>query len=164
TQQLGVKPDIQLPSFTEHMEIGEEFNENHLPWDSIQPIEHKNYDPAREKDIASINKRSLERRLKNPKYEILLKNIKKFNDYKKRKEISLNEKKRWAEYLAEKKMLEANEKYIKQISGDEEDEDDGGKKADILLDEAVEILADYIDLKNSSKKIALGKKKTENKL
>ena len=142
TQQLGVKPDIKLPSFTEHMEIGEEFNENHLPWDSIEKIDHKYYDHKLETVIDDIKERSVARRLKNPKYKILLQNIKKFNDYRKRKNISLNEKKRWAEYLAEKKMLDANEKYIKQISG----EDDEGKKekTDLLLDESIKILADYI--------------------
>ena len=157
TQQLGVKPDIKLPSFTEHMEIGEEFNENHLPWDSIDKIEHKNYDHKLETVIADIKKRSVARRMKNPKYKILLQNIKKFNDYKKRKKISLNEKKRWAEYLAEKKMLDANEKYIKQISG-EEDGDNKKKKTDLLLDEAVQILTDYIFLVDGSK-VAMNKKK-----
>ena len=157
TQELGVKPDIELPSFTEHMKIGEEFNENHLPWDSIDEIEHKYYDQKLAPILNDIKKLSVQRRLKNPKYKILLQNIKVFNDYKKRKNISLNEKKRWAEYLAEKKMLDANEKYIKQISN----EDSGGEKkgqTDLLLDEAVKILSDYIYLTDNSK-IALNKKK-----
>jgi len=156
TQQLGVKPDIELPSFTEYMEIGEEFNENHLPWDSIDKIDHKDYDHKLETVIEDIKKRSVARRLKNPKYKILLQNIKKFNDYRKRKNISLNEKKRWTEYLAERKMLDANEKYIKQIS--DEDGEEKTEKTDILLDEAIDILADYIFLKDNSK-VALGKKK-----
>jgi hypothetical protein len=54
-------------------------------------------------------------------------------------------------------MLDANEKYIKQISGDE-DENTQNNKNDLLLDEAVHILADYISLVDSSK-IALSKKK-----
>jgi carboxyl-terminal processing protease len=156
TQQLGVKPDIKLPSFTEHMKIGEEFNENHLPWDSIEKVEHKYYDSKLGKVLDDIKKRSVERRLKNPKYKILLQNIKTFNDYKKRKTISLNEKKRWTEYLAEKKMLDANEKYIKQISS--EDSDEKKEKADLLLDESIKILIDYIYLKDNLK-VALGKKK-----
>ncbi len=156
TQQLGVKPDIELPSFTEYMEIGEEFNENHLPWDSIEKIDHKYYDQKLATVIDDIKERSVARRLKNPKYKILLQNIKKFNEYRKRKNISLNEKKRWAEYLAEKKMLEANEKYIKQISG--EDDEEKKEKTDLLLDESVKILADYIYLKDNSK-VALTKKK-----
>ena len=157
TQELGVKPDIKLPSFTEHMEIGEEFNENHLPWDSIEKLEHKYYDQKLATVLDDIKKRSNERLGKNPKYKVLLDNIKKFNDYKKRKELSLNEKKRWAEYLAEKKMLDANEKYIKQISGEEGDAEKKGK-TDILLDEAVKILSDYIELKDSSK-VAISKQK-----
>lgn len=157
TQELGVKPDIKLPSFTEHMKIGEEFNENHLPWDSIDEIEHKYYDPKLKIVLNDIKKRSVQRRLKNPKYKILLQNIKTFNDYKKRKNISLNEKKRWTEYLAEKKMLDANEKYIKQISNEDSD-NDKKEKTDLLLDEAVKILSDYIYLTDNSK-IALNKKK-----
>ena len=157
TQELGVKPDIMLPSFTEHMEIGEVFNENHLPWDSIDKLDHKYYELELKTFLSDIKKRSIKRRLNNPKYTILLKNIKTFNDYKKRKSISLNEKKRWAQYLTEKKMLDANEKYIKQISGNEDDDEKKGK-TDLLLDEAVQILADYIYLKDSSK-VALIKKK-----
>ena len=157
TQQLGVKPDIELPSFTEYMEIGEEFNENHLPWDSIEEVEHKDYNQNLNKIVNQIKKLSVARRQKNPKYKILLQNIQKFNDYKKRKKISLNEKKRWAEYLAEKKMLEANEKYIKQISGEDEkgDKKDEDKKSDLLLDEAVDIMADYIDFKKNAAKVAM---------
>ena len=155
TQELGVKPDIMLPSFTEYMKIGEEFNENHLPWDSIEKIEHKYYDHKLETVLDNIKKRSAARRLQNPKYKVLLKNIKKFNDYKKRKSISLNEKKRWMEYLAEKKMLDANEKYIKQISDDPNDGKKG--KTDLLLNEAVKILVDYIALINNPQ-MALKKK------
>ena len=161
TQQLGVKPDIKLPSFTEYMEIGEEFNENHLPWDHIGQVEHKNYNSKMKETIDELKKRSIARRQINPKYKVLLQNIKTFNDYKKRKSISLNEKKRWAEYLAEKKMLDANEKYIKQISDDDEGDNDNGKdaKSDLLLDEAINILVDYIDHEDLCKRIALSKKK-----
>ena len=66
----------------------------------------------------------------------------------------MNEKKRWAEYLAEKKMLDANEKYIKQISS----ETSGGEKkekTDLLLDEAVKIFIrlylSHRQFKNSTK-------------
>ena len=156
TQKLGVKPDIKLPSFTEHMEIGEEFYENHLPWHSIEKVDHKYYNQKLETFLDDLKKRSLARRLKNPKYKILLQNIKKFNNYKKRKKISLNEKKRWSEYLVEKKMLDANEKYIKQLSGEDGNEEKDVKK-DILLNEAVKILSDYISLKANSK-VALNKK------
>ena len=150
TQELGVKPDIKLSSFTENMEIGEKFNDNHLPWDSIEKLDHKYYDLKLATVLDDIKKRSKERLSKNPKYKVLLDNIKKFNDYKKRKKLSLNEKKRWAEYLAEKKMLDANEKYIKRISG-EEGAAEKKEKTDILLDESVKILSDYIELKDNSK-------------
>jgi carboxyl-terminal processing protease len=162
TQELGVKPDIELPSFTEHMEIGEEFSENHLPWDSIDAVGHTDYDKDLPKFVSVLKKRSKERRIKDPKYKILLQNIKTFDDYKKRKTISLNEKKRWAEYLNEKKMLDANEEYLKKISGEENGEANAeeNKTSDLLLDEALKILVDYIDLKKTElDKVVLNKKK-----
>jgi hypothetical protein len=144
------------------MEIGEEFSDNHLPWDSIDAVEHSDYEKNLTETISVLKKLSEERRDKDPKYKILLKNIKTFDDYKKRKAISLNEKKRWAEYLDEKKMLDANEEYIKKISGENktEEEKEKEKESDLLLDEALKILVDYIDVKKTElDKVALNKKK-----
>ena len=42
-QQLGITPDIQLPSLTEELEIGEMFMDNHLPWDTIKPVEERTH-------------------------------------------------------------------------------------------------------------------------
>jgi carboxyl-terminal processing protease len=121
TQQLGVVPDIILPSFTEYMEIGELFNDNHLPWDAINQVPHDNYDKDLDQFVRETKRRSADRLKTNPEFKVLKKNIQLFNKYKKRTQISLNEKKRWAEYLEEKKILDANQKFMKNISGNDDD-------------------------------------------
>jgi carboxyl-terminal processing protease len=145
TQQLGVVPDIILPSFTEYMEIGELFNDNHLPWDAINQVPHDNYDKDLDRFVREAKRRSADRLKQNPEFKVLKKNIQLFNKYKKRTQISLNEKKRWAEYLEEKKILEANQKFMKNISGN----DDGAKEkdSDFYIDESINILRDYVDFK-----------------
>ncbi|QSH42319.1 carboxy terminal-processing peptidase [Lentisphaerota bacterium ZTH] len=150
TQQLGVVPDIKLPSFTEYMEIGELYNDNHLPWDAINEVPHDFYDKKISSEIKTVKEWSKERLSKSPEYKVLLKNLKMFNKYKKRKEISLNEKERWGEYLQEKKMRDANEKYLSQLT-DTADDDKKDKDKDFYLNEAIHILTDYIDVKKNKK-------------
>jgi carboxyl-terminal processing protease len=145
TQQLGVVPDIILPSFTEYMEIGELFNDNHLPWDAINQVPHDNYDKDLDQFVRETKRRSADRLKTNPEFKVLKKNIQLFNKYKKRTQISLNEKKRWAEYLEEKKILDANQKFMKNISGN--DDDTKEKDSDFYIDESINILKDYVDLK-----------------
>ncbi|MBR2912021.1 MAG: PDZ domain-containing protein, partial [Lentisphaeria bacterium] len=37
-QQLGITPDIKLPSLTEELKMGEMFLDHHLPWDKIRAV------------------------------------------------------------------------------------------------------------------------------
>ncbi|MCP4100828.1 MAG: PDZ domain-containing protein [Lentisphaerae bacterium] len=150
TQQLGIVPDIKLPSFTEYMEIGELYNDNHLPWDAINEVPHDFFDKKINSELKTVKEWSKERLDKSPEYKVLLKNLKMFNKYKKRKEISLNEKDRWSEYLHEKKMRDANEKFLNQIS-DATAEEDKDKDKDFYLNESIHILTDYIDIRRNKK-------------
>ena len=43
TQHKGVVPDIKLPTFFDHDELGESSYEHALPWDTIHPVPHRNY-------------------------------------------------------------------------------------------------------------------------
>ncbi len=38
TQYKGVEPDIVLPSLFQHLESGEQYLDNSLPWDQVEPI------------------------------------------------------------------------------------------------------------------------------
>ncbi len=147
TQQLGVVPDIVLPSLTEYMEIGESFNNNHLPWDFIDPVPHAVFDNDFDKHIAEVKTKSEARVGKSPDFKKLAESIELFKKYKDRKSFSLNEKKRWAEYEKEKKAADDQEKIYLEAA-DQNDKD--SVKFDPVADEAVRILFDYTQLAKTS--------------
>jgi carboxyl-terminal processing protease len=140
TQQLGVVPDIVLPSMTEHMDIGESFNDNHLPWDSIDAVKHDVYDNNLDQHLVTLKEKSEKRIAKSTDFKKLLESIELFKRYKNRKSFSLNEEKRWAEYKKEQQAAEAQEKIYLEAS---EQSEKNSAKFDPVADEAVRVLYDY---------------------
>ena len=137
------------------MKVGELFNDNHLPWDAIKEVPHDIYDKNLEKDLPELKKNSAARIKNDVKYKVLKENIDLFNKYKDRTTVSLNEEKRWAEYLKEKKVFDEQEKLLPQ----EERSDSKKEKpeeTDFLIDESINILYDYI--KSSGKTISIAQK------
>ncbi|MBE6389182.1 MAG: PDZ domain-containing protein [Lentisphaerae bacterium] len=135
-QQLGISPDIQLPSLTEEMKVGEIFLDNHLPWDSIAPVTGKKWDTELDKKIAVLKKKSDARIAADRDYQAFIRQIELFRSVRDRKSISLNENKRYAEYRREKEISEEADRLFT--------EGDSGKKnnRDVVLEEAVNIAAD----------------------
>lgn len=143
TQQLGVRPDIQLPSFTELLEIGEVYNDYHLPWDEIKPAAYRTFDPALPGRIPELQQRSLARRAGDPKYQAFLKRIDFFQELQERKSITLNEETRFAQYEAEKKF---NDETQALLSGDTDKDSEKNKQEDPALIETLQIAADLVEL------------------
>ncbi len=144
TQQLGIAPDIVMPSMTEHMEIGEMYNDNHLPWDYIDPVPHDIYDANLDKCIEPLKAKSEARTKESPEFRKLLENIEIFKKYRDRTSVSLNEDKRWTEYTKEKQMIEEQENVYREAA--EQQEQDKQQKFDPVAKEAVNILYDYTQM------------------
>ena len=142
-QQLGIAPDVTLPSLTEEMDAGEMFLDNHLPWDQVKPVKRLSFDPALGKKAARIRAISAARIKQDPQYAKLLKYIEIYRRTKKRKVLSLNEEKRWQDYRRERQATEAAEKLFEHRS---ESGNDSKEKYDPVLDEAVRIAADLFRL------------------
>jgi len=106
-QQMGIKPDIQLPSFSESMEVGEMFSKNHLPWDAVSAT---NYTPAAPKlspaETVRLRNASQERVNHSPEFRRIMERAKQFEQNRKRNRLSLNEEQRWQDYLREKSLEE----------------------------------------------------------
>lgn len=143
TQIKGVTPDIIFPSFTDCMDIGEVFLEHALPWDTIPAVKYERCDKI-SGILNELKQKSEKRRNESADFKLLLKDIERFDRIRKNKKISLNEAKRWTEYLDEKKLLEQQETLMKLEEGDSETKDKKTEKKDIFLDEAVNILSDMI--------------------
>ena len=149
-QQLGIEPDIQLPSLTEQMEIGEMFMDNHLPWDSIKPVRREMVNPGLPALLPALKAASEKRIAADPEYQTLLRRIDLFKRYKDRKEVSLNEAKRWKEYREEKEIQEASERLYEEQAGISGKSD--AAKFDPVLTEAVRIAGDLCAAETARRK------------
>jgi carboxyl-terminal processing protease len=148
TQVKGVVPDLQFPSFTDHMELGEASLPHVLPWDCIEPMT-----ASREVDVAPLLpelKARFEARLQaDPEFADLRADIARFAERRKLKELPLSiearrafqkEEERWA-----KKMREPSRRR-KAHAGAGDPKANGEAPPDLVLDETVRVMADLIAL------------------
>ena len=151
TQNLGVVPDIEYPSFVNANEFGESSDPTSLPWDQIKPTNFEKF-----KDLSRILpelvKSSMFRQSNDADFLYLNDEIDEYNLSKEKKYVSLNEMVRLKEKEIEEerefqrenirrkkkglKLLEKNE-----VPSDEEEED-----SDPFLKESALIVADMIKL------------------
>lgn len=149
-QQLGVRPDIVLPSLTEPLEVGEIFSSNHLPWDSIPAQSYRICDPDMEKILPQIRQQSEVRIGKDPEYRKLLKRQKRLQDQLAAKAVSLNEEKRWQEYLADRNLGVAEDQQEEELADSRRNKKKNA--ADPVLHESEQIAIDYYRFKKSTPK------------
>ncbi|QBH96193.1 carboxy terminal-processing peptidase [Limnobaculum zhutongyuii] len=154
TQRKGVTPDIIMPTGIDPVETGESFEDNALPWDSVDkatysllgdesryiPILKKNYD---------------ERIAKDPEFQFIMQDIARYKANKdKRATISLNYAKREKESSEDdairlKRINDRLEREGKSKLKSLEDLPKDYKEADPYLDETVLIAVDLADLEKN---------------
>ncbi len=146
TQNLGVEPDIELPSLYDKHEYGESSKPSALPWDKIQSTEYQKYGNLN-KYIPELEKKHKLRIEKDPQYEFVKQDIEEYKETKAKKTFSLNEEVRKAEKeKAEKRKKEreeAKKSNLKLIKKDEV-EIESELLDDFDLKETGNILADFI--------------------
>ena len=139
-QQLGIRSDVKIPSITEEMKAGEMFLDNHLPWDNIEPVNRNRFVPDLKQKIAVLQKKSAARIAASPEFKVLGKRIAAYRGLRKKNSVSLNENKRWKDYLQEKAAADAEEKEM-GLSEEAKKE-----KLDPAAKEAAAIAADLYEL------------------
>ena len=139
-QQLGIRSDVQIPSVSEAMKVGELYMDNHLPWDNIDPVSRARFIPRLEEKIALLKKNSAARIEASPEFRSLIRRIKVYRDHRKKNSVSLNEEKRWKDYQQEKLIADAEEKELGLKDEKKKDVPDVG------LREAAAIAVDLHDL------------------
>ncbi|EPK5052085.1 carboxy terminal-processing peptidase [Klebsiella pneumoniae] len=90
TQRKGVTPDIMMPTGNEDRETGEQYEDNALPWDSINAATY-----VKSGDLTPFGpellKRHDERIAQDPEFQYIMKDIARYNAMKdKRNIVSLN--------------------------------------------------------------------------
>jgi len=161
TQRRGVTPDIIFPSYTDAMDIGEEYLEHALPWDQVPPAKY-----TASQDLAprveELRHRSAERRADSPAFRALDERIALFRRLRSEKAISLNEERRWASYLEEKRMQEEQQRLIKlePDGGAQDKKPESTANPDLFLDESLAIMVDLLAPPGSTTTAASDSSKT----
>ena len=133
TQIRGVIPDIVIPSFMETLEVGEDLLPNALPYSTIPHLEY-----SRIRDLSSLitllDEKSHERRSQDPRFNSFANLLERARERQQTSKISLR--------LDERQQLfESEQELRKQI---DEINPATGKKDDLILVEAINILNDMI--------------------
>lgn len=150
TQNLGVIPDIQLPTAFNHDEFGESSEKNALPWDQINPTDYQKVGSL-SSVIPELRERHSSRIEKNAEFDYIFEQIEEYNASRDRKCISLNEdiRKKEKEAEEEKSFQRENlrrEKLGLKLLEKGEIPKESPDNDDILLKETGNILADFIEL------------------
>ena len=151
TQRKGVTPDILMPTGREETETGEQFEDNALPWDSINAaswVKSGDLKPFGPELLA----RHEERIAKDPEFQYIEKDITRFNALKAKKNIvSLNYAQREKESEEDDaiRLARINDRYKREGKAPLKKLDDlpkDYKEPDPYLDETVHIALDLAKL------------------
>jgi len=146
TQNRGVVSDIELPSITTHLDIGEQDQEYALKFDQVKAAPYRSVDTVAPPIIVELNRRSLQRCGGSEDFKKVAKRIARYQEQKERKSITLNEQK----YLAERSEFNAEEEEEKRLE-EQEGKDRPVIDRNFYFDEALAITLDYLDLLNKGK-------------
>ena len=143
TQLKGVVPDLIIPDYLDVMGLGEEELEHALPWDTIRPALYRTL-KGYVSQIPELKARSKKRLEKDEEFQSYFAKRARLKKRFDEKTISLSLQQRLEEAEAEKEL---DDLQSGAFLDDEKDEDDDSK--DIILKEALQILADMIELQKT---------------
>lgn len=154
TQRKGVTPDIIMPTGIDPVETGESFEDNALPWDSIDKASY-NIIGDESRYIPTLSKEHQQRIEKDPEFQFIMQDIARYKANKdKRATISLNYAKREKESNEDdatrlkrinERLARDGKKPLKSL----EDLPKDYKDADPYLDETVLIALDLAALEKA---------------
>jgi carboxyl-terminal processing protease len=88
TQYKGVEPDIVLPSLFQHLESGEQYLDNSLPWDQVDPVPFTRY-ASSTYDLESLLEKSVKRVKDDEGLQVIANEAKKATERSEQTSISL---------------------------------------------------------------------------
>jgi len=140
TQQRGVLSDVELPSLTTHLDVGEGDLDYPIPFDRIQAADFHPYRFVSQALVQQLKQRSEQRCSASSDFDKVRRDIAHYEQQKKRKWVPLEERK----FLEERAELSADREEEKKI----EEMNDGTAadiKKDYYLTEALAITNDYLN-------------------
>ena len=141
TQNRGVLADVELPSLSTHLDVGERDLDYPIAFDRVKSLEFDKLDLVNETICDRLSYLSSQRRKESDDFRKVLEGIDRYLERKERKTVTLNE----AEFMAEIEELDA-EKEEKDTIEQMSDAGDNGIERTYYLDEALAITIDYLKL------------------
>jgi carboxyl-terminal processing protease len=151
TQQRGVLSDIVLPSLTDHYDVSEGDLDYPVAFDKVPSVAHRRYDQVNAGIVGTLKEKSTQRIEQSADFAKLLKNIKRYEEQKAKKEVPLNEQK----FLARREEFDAD----KEEENTFEENAHGATevfKRDFYGNEVLGITLDYLRLLGKDKIASAG--------
>ena len=141
TQRRGVLADIELPSVTSYLDVGEADLPYSMPFDRIAPTPFTSFSDVNPLICEQLRQDSRQRVEASPDFQKVARNIARYRERKAKKSITLNEAKFVKEFV-ETSGEKEEEKMM------EDQDSDTGIKRDFYLDEVLAITTEYINLQH----------------
>jgi carboxyl-terminal processing protease len=154
TQNRGVVSDVELPSLTTHLDVGESDLDYALKFNRVDALPHDVYHMVSGAIIDGLRTRSQQRIAQSEYFTKANKQIQRYEEQKDRKTITLNKEK----FLAERKELDS-EKEQEELFDNMTDPTRPVYEMDGYGQEAIDITVDYLDLLGGNK-IAVARQET----
>jgi carboxyl-terminal processing protease len=141
TQNRGVVSDLELPSLTTHLDVGESDLDYALAFNRVDPLPHDLYHMVDANLIEALRQRSQQRISQSEYFTKAKRQIERYEELKDRPTVTLNKEK----FLAERRELDA-EKEQEELFDDMMDPTRPVYEMDGYGTEALDITVDYLDL------------------
>lgn len=141
TQNRGVLSDVVLPSLIGQLDVGEASLDHAMKFDKVAPAEYARYNMVTPGQLEELRKRSNARMSSSDDFKKVLADIKRFNDQKEKKAISLNREK----FLAERSEL-TPEKHEEETFEELNDPQRPVVKREYYFEEVLGITTDYANM------------------
>ncbi len=141
TQNRGVLVDVELPSLTTQLDIGEADLDYPVAFDQVGPLEFGKLAYVNKPICDRLRSLSSQRCRDSEDFQKVLRNITRYKEQKDRKQVTLNAK----EFMAERAELNADKAQQKKIE-EMNDPDRPIIKRDYYFNEAMAITLDYLQM------------------
>ena len=141
TQREGVKSDVQLPSITNHLPVGESDLDHAIAFDKVPQAEFTPVNRVTEALVGELRARSAGRVEKNDEFVKLRDDIARYERRRKEKTISL-EAAEFERQWNEGKAAEDEEKKLEELEGQKRPV----VRRDFYFNEALDVAVDYLRL------------------
>jgi carboxyl-terminal processing protease len=146
TQKRGVLADVELPSLTTHLDVGEADLDYPVAFDKVEPLNFKRFGNVNKAICDQLNRRSQERRGHVEKFDKVAKDITHYEEQKARKMVNLDEEK----FLKDRAELNADKEEEKKLD-ELNNSKNTGIERDFYLDEVLAIMVDYLNMQQVAK-------------